>query len=62
MPFFIDCGIDSLETNHPNLSMQERKFSHELAVKFNLLESGGTDYHGFAIKPDIAREQGAVIM
>lgn len=53
MPYFIDSGIDSLETNHPNLTIQERKFYHDQAVKFCLLESGGTDYHGFAIKPDI---------
>lgn len=53
MPYFISAGIDSLETTHPNLSLEERKFYHELALKYNLLESGGTDYHGIEIKPDI---------
>ena len=53
MPYFISAGIDSLETIHPNLTIEERKFYHEMALKHNLLESGGTDYHGIEIKPDI---------
>lgn len=54
MPYFISSGIDSLETTHPNLTEQERIFYHHLALKHNLMESGGTDYHGLAIKPDIS--------
>lgn len=53
MPYFVDTGIDSLETTHSNLSPEERTFYHEQAQKYNLLESGGTDYHGEDIKPDI---------
>ncbi len=53
MPYFIGAGINSLETIHPNLNPTERAFYHEMAVKHKLLESGGTDYHGFDIKPDI---------
>lgn len=53
MPYFISAGINSLETEHPNLTKEERAFYHEMAVKYHLLESGGTDYHGIEIKPDI---------
>lgn len=58
MPYFITAGIDSLETIHPNLNPKERAFYHELAIKYNLLESGGTDYHGIEIKPDIELSTG----
>lgn len=53
MPYFIGAGIDSLETTHPNLTPEERTFYHIQAQKHHLLESGGTDYHGIDIKPDI---------
>ena len=53
MPYFVATGIDSLETTHPNLTSEERTFYHEQANKYNLLESGGSDYHGIDIKPDI---------
>lgn len=46
-------GLQGLETTHPNLSMEERYVYHEFAKELNLLESGGTDYHGIDIKPDI---------
>ena len=53
MPYFVSLGINSLETKHPNLTPEERAFYHEMAIKYHLLESGGTDYHGIEIKPDI---------
>ena len=58
MPYFKSIGIDALETSHPNLSMEERTFYHEMALKYRLLESGGTDYHGIEIKPDIELARG----
>lgn len=58
MPYFIAAGIDSLETTHPNLNQEERNFFHTQVQKYNLLESGGTDYHGIDIKPDIELASG----
>lgn len=46
-------GLQGLETEHPNLSMEERYIYHEYCKELDLLESGGTDYHGIDIKPDI---------
>ena len=46
-------GLQGLETEHPNLSMEERYVYHEFCKELDLLESGGTDYHGIDIKPDI---------
>ncbi len=39
-------GLQGIETIHINESEQERKYYHELAMRYNLLETGGTDYHG----------------
>ena len=46
-------GLKGLETTHSDLNLKERELYHHLALKYNLLESGGTDYHGLEIKPDI---------
>jgi hypothetical protein len=46
-------GLQGLETEHPNLSMEERYVYHEFCKEIDLLESGGTDYHGIDVKPDI---------
>ena len=46
-------GLKGIETIHSNLSEQERIAYHEIALEEGLLESGGTDYHGYSVKPDI---------
>ncbi len=46
-------GLQGLETVHPNLSMEERLVYQQFCRELDLLESGGTDYHGIDIKPDI---------
>ncbi len=46
-------GLQGLETTHPNLSMEERYVYKQFCKELDLLESGGTDYHGIDIKPDI---------
>ena len=51
-------GLKGLETIHSNLSIQERMAYHKIALEERLLESGGTDYHGFEVKPDIELGRG----
>lgn len=51
-------GLKGLETIHYKLSSQERKAYHELAMSLDLLESGGTDYHGVLVKPDVELARG----
>jgi len=48
-----ELGLDSLEVYHPNNSPKQREYYYELAKKYDLLISGGTDYHGYEVKPDI---------
>ncbi len=42
----IDLGIDGLEVYHSIHELEDVKRYRELALKYHLLESGGSDYHG----------------
>jgi predicted metal-dependent phosphoesterase TrpH len=42
----VDAGLDGLEVFHPRLSYAERQHFLELAKKFSLVVSGGSDEHG----------------
>lgn len=44
----IKLGVDAIETIHPKHSNERRRFFNELAVKFDLLQTGGSDFHGGA--------------
>lgn len=46
-------GMQSIEVIHINNSENQRAYYLELAQKYNLLISGGTDYHGPEVKPDV---------
>ena len=46
-------GLQGIETIHSNLNIYERKAYHSIALEEGLLESGGTDFHGYEAKPDI---------
>lgn len=46
-------GLGAIEVFHSNNPNLEREYYHELALYFNLLETGGTDFHGYKVKPDI---------
>lgn len=53
LPEFISQGLDGLETQHYKLNADERIFYHNQALKYDMIESGGTDYHGIEVKPDV---------
>lgn len=46
-------GLGAIEVYHSKTSKEQSEFYHNLAIEFNLLETGGTDFHGFEVKPDI---------
>lgn len=46
-------GLDGIEVYHSGHSKEETKKYLEIANKYNLLISGGSDYHGKSVKPDI---------
>lgn len=49
----IACGLQGIEVYHSSHSKEEMQYYLEIANQYNLLISGGTDYHGKTVKPDI---------
>lgn len=49
----INNGLRGIEIYHSKMSEEHRKQYLEYAYKYNLLISGGTDYHGISVKPEI---------
>ena len=48
-----ELGLRCIEVIHSNETPETRMFHLELAKELELMISGGTDYHGHEIKPDI---------
>lgn len=46
-------GLDALEVYHINVPEYYRKWLIDLAAEFDLYITGGTDYHGMTVKPDV---------
>ena len=46
IPGLVEMGIDGVEVNHPSLTEEDSKILLELAAKYNLYKSGGTDHSG----------------
>ena len=49
----IRCGLRGIEVYHSSHTKEEMKYYLEIANKYGLLISGGSDYHGKTVKPDI---------
>jgi len=49
----INYGLRGIEAYHSSYTLEETKYYLEIADKYNLLVSGGSDYHGPTVKPDI---------
>ena len=49
----ISCGLEGIEVYHPHHSRMQTIKYLELSKKLHLLCSGGTDYHGKTVKPEI---------
>ena len=46
LPQAAACGLDAMETLYSRYDVQTTQKSRELACRFGLLESGGSDFHG----------------
>lgn len=49
----ISYGLKGIEVYHSSHSKEEMDYYLEIANKYNLLVSGGSDFHGKSVKPDI---------
>ena len=50
----VDYGLDGIEVYHSNHTPEMTEEYLHLAEKFNLLITGGSDYHGPTVKPDVS--------
>ncbi len=46
-------GLKGIETIHSNNTEEQRSYYQKLAQEFSLITTGGTDFHGFDVKPNI---------
>lgn len=51
--YLISLGLKGIEIVHSKSNNEQREYYKELASEFNLLTTGGTDYHGPEVKPNI---------
>ncbi len=49
----VDYGLDGIEAYHSNHTPAQTEEYLALADKYNLLVTGGSDYHGSGVKPDV---------
>lgn len=49
----VDCGLMGIEAYHSIFNEENVNNSLDLANKYNLLISGGSDYHGKSVKPKV---------
>lgn len=47
-------GLNAMECFYPRHSPEQTAFYRRLAARFGLYETGGSDFHGERVKPDIA--------
>ncbi len=55
---FKEFGLDGMEVVYPDFSPSDTEFAIKCAENFNLLKSGGTDFHGEKVTPGIRIGEG----
>lgn len=53
IPQWVESGLQGIEVTHSEHSPEDEQQSRELAERYNLIMTGGSDYHGEARKPGI---------
>ena len=48
-----DWGLDAIECDYPKYSPEQRAFYLHLAERYGLHRTGGSDFHGERVKPDV---------
>jgi predicted metal-dependent phosphoesterase TrpH len=49
----VSMGLNGLEVYHSNNTKEQEQYYMQMVQDLNLLYSGGSDYHGINVKPDI---------
>ena len=56
----INCGLKGIEVYHSSHTKEEIAYYKQLAQSYNLLISGGSDFHGKSVKPNVELGQGKI--
>lgn len=48
-----DWGLDAIECYYPKYSVEQQQFYLKLAEQYRLHQTGGSDFHGEKVKPDV---------
>lgn len=48
-----DWGLDAIECFYPKYTARQQSFYENLAEKYHLQQTGGSDFHGEKVKPDV---------
>lgn len=48
-----DWGLDAIECYYPKYTPEQQRFYLHLAEKYRLHQTGGSDFHGEKVKPDV---------
>ena len=48
-----DWGLDAIECYYPKYTQEQQAFYQHLAEKYRLHQTGGSDFHGEKVKPDV---------
>lgn len=51
--YLVSIGLKGIEIIHSKSNNEQREYYKKLANEFNLITTGGTDYHGPEVKPNI---------
>ena len=51
--FLANKGLDALETKHSKHTKEQANIFSNIAKKYNLIETEGSDYHGPTVKPTV---------
>lgn len=49
----IDQGLDAIECHYPKYTREQQEFYIHLTEKYHLHQTGGSDFHGEKVKPDV---------
>lgn len=49
----VSCGLDAIECYYPQYTLKQQKLYCHLAEKYRLNKTGGSDFHGEKVKPDV---------
>ncbi|HBM80509.1 MAG TPA: phosphatase [Clostridiaceae bacterium] len=53
VPELVKEGLAGIEVKHPHHDLEGERRTREIAKKYKLIETGGTDFHGFYSRPGL---------